>query len=61
VGVGVSKKDLKWITDHLVAIKILREDSVKGSGIIRAYHTRRVVPLMAHPLLMYWMVLVTLL
>jgi hypothetical protein len=54
--VGVSKKDWKWIADHLVTIKILREDSVKGSGIIRAYHMRRVVPLMARPLLMYQMV-----
>jgi hypothetical protein len=34
----------------------LREDGVKGSGVIGAYHVRRVVPLMARALLMYQMV-----
>jgi hypothetical protein len=51
-GWGISK-DLKRITDHLVAIKILREASVKGSGIIGAYHARRVAPLMARVLPMH--------
>jgi hypothetical protein len=34
---GVWKKDVKKITDHLATIKILKE-----SGVIRAYHARRV-------------------
>jgi hypothetical protein len=50
------KKDLKRIANHLAAIKILKEGGVKGSGIIRAYHARRVAPLMACMLLMHWMV-----
>jgi uncharacterized membrane-anchored protein len=52
-GWGISKKDLKRITDHLLAIKILREASVKGSSIIGAYHARRVAPLMARVLPMH--------
>jgi hypothetical protein len=53
--VVVPKKNVKKITDHLATIKILKENSVKGSGAIRAYHTRRVAPLMARTLLLYWM------
>jgi hypothetical protein len=49
-GWGIPNKDLKRIVDHLAAIKILREDSVKGSGVIGAYNARRVAPLMAHTL-----------
>jgi hypothetical protein len=52
---GVPKKDVKKITDHLAAIKILKENGVKGSGIIRAYHTRRVALLMARTLPLYQM------
>jgi hypothetical protein len=39
---GVRKKDVKKITDHLATIKILMESGVRGSGVIRAYHERRV-------------------
>jgi hypothetical protein len=47
---------VKRIADHLAAIKILRDDGVKGSGIIEAYHERRVAPLMDHVLSMHQMV-----
>ena len=40
---GVPDKDKKRIKDHLVTLQILKERGVKGSGIIGAYHTRRVV------------------
>jgi hypothetical protein len=46
-GWDVPKKDLKRIANHLAAIKILKEGGVEGSGIIGAYHARRVAPLMA--------------
>ena len=39
---GVSDKDKKRIRDHLATLQILKERGVKGSGIIGAYHTRRV-------------------
>ena len=52
---GVSDKDKKKIQDHLAAIRILKETSVKGSGIIGAYHMRRVAPLMARTLPMHLM------
>jgi hypothetical protein len=58
-GWGVPKKDVKRIADHLAAIKILREGDMKGSGVIGAYHARRVVPLMACTLPMHQMVPVT--
>jgi hypothetical protein len=45
-GWGVPKKDAKRIIDHLATIKILREAGMKGSGVIEAYHARRVAPLM---------------
>ena len=51
----VSKKDKKGIKDHLATLQILKERGVKGSGIIVAYHTRRVVPLMSHVLPLYLM------
>ena len=44
----VSEKDKKKILDHLVAIRILKEKGLKGSGIIGTYHARRVAPLMRH-------------
>ena len=44
---GVLDKDKKKIQDHLTALQILKERGVKGSGIIGAYHMRRVAPLMA--------------
>ena len=47
---GVLGKDKKRIKDHLTALQILKDRGVKGSGIIGAYHARRVVPLMSHVL-----------
>jgi hypothetical protein len=52
---GVPKKDVKKITHHLAAIKFLKENGVKGSDVIKAYHARRVVPLIARALLLYQM------
>ena len=53
---GVPEKDKKKIWDHLTAIRILKESDLKGSGIIRAYHMRRMAPLMRHVLPLYAMV-----
>ena len=52
---GVPDKDKKRIKDHLAALQILKDRGVKGSGIIGANHTRRVVPLMSHVLPLYLM------
>jgi len=52
---GVPEKDKKRIQDHLTAIRILKERGVKGSGIIGAYHIRRVAPLMRHALPLHMM------
>ena len=52
---GVPDKDKKKIQDHLAAIQILKERGVKGSGIIGAYHMRRVAPLMARALPLHLM------
>ena len=49
------EKDKKKIRDHITAIHILKESGLKGSGIIGAYHTRRVAPLMRHALPLYAM------
>jgi hypothetical protein len=43
---GVPEKDKKKIQDHITAIRILKEIGLKGPDIIRAYHARRVAPLM---------------
>ena len=40
---GIPEKDKKKIWDHIAAIHILKENGLKGSGIIGAYHARRVV------------------
>ena len=53
---GVPDKDKKRIKDYLAALQILKERGVKGSGIIGAYHMRRVAPLMSHALPLYLMV-----
>ena len=53
---GVLDKEKKKIKDHLAALQILKERSVKGSGIIGAYHARRVAPLMARVLPLHQMV-----
>ena len=44
---GVLTKEKKHITDLLAALHALKDWSVMGSGIIGAYHARRVAPLMA--------------
>ena len=53
---GIPKKDKKKIRDHITAIHILKESGLKGSGVIRAYHARRVAPLTMHVLPLYVMV-----
>ena len=50
---GVPDKDKKRIKDHLAVLRILKERGVKGPGIIGAYHTRRVAPLMSRALPLY--------
>ena len=52
---GVQEKDKKKIWDHIAAIHILKESSLKGSGIIEAYHARWVAPLMMCVLPLYAM------
>ena len=52
---SVLEKDKKKIRDHLIAIRILKERGLKGSGIISSYHARRVVPLMRRTLPLYAM------
>jgi len=51
----VPEKDKKKIRDHIVAIHILKENDLKGSGVIGAYHARRVAPLMTRALPLYVM------
>ena len=53
---GVPEKDKKKIGDHIAAIHILKENGLKGSSIIGAYHARRVAPLMMRALTLYAMV-----
>ena len=52
---GVRDKDKKRIKDHLATLQILKDRGVKGSGIIGAFHTRRVAPLMSRALPLYLM------
>ena len=52
---GVPDKDKKKIQDHLAAIRILKEKGMKGSGIIGAYNTHRVAPLMRRALPLHMM------
>jgi len=52
---GVLDKDKKRIKDHLATLQILKDRGVKGSGIIDAYHMRRVAPLMSRALPLYLM------
>ena len=49
-GWGVQTKDKKHISDLLSALQALKGRGVKGTGIIGAYHARRVAPLMARVL-----------
>ena len=53
---GVPTKEKKHINDLLAAIQTLKNRGMKGSGIIGAYHARRVAPLMARVLPLYQMV-----
>jgi len=50
---GVPTKEKKNITDLLAALQTLKDRGIKGSGIIGAYHARRVAPLMARVLPLY--------
>ena len=52
---GIPEKDKKKIRDHITAIQILKENGMKGSGIIEAYHKRRVALLMTRTLPPYAM------
>ena len=48
-------KEQKRLGDLLKAIATLKCHSLRGTGVIRAYHVRRLAPLMAHALPMYKM------
>jgi len=52
---GIPEKDKKKIQDHIATIHILKENGLNRSGIIRAYHARRVAPLMTRALPLYAM------
>ena len=45
-------KDKKKIRDHITTIHILKENGLKGSGVIGAYHARKVASLMTRALLL---------
>ena len=53
---GIPVKEKKNINDLLAALQTLKDRGVKGSGIIGAYHARRVAPLMARMLPLHQMV-----
>ena len=55
-GWGVPGKEKKQLNGLLTAIRTLKQRGVKGSGIIGAYHARRVAPLMVRALPLYQMV-----
>ena len=52
---GIPEKDKKKIRDHITAILILKENGLKGLGIIGAYHARRLAPLTTRVLPLYMM------
>ena len=52
---GILEKDKKKIRNHITVIHILKENGLKGSGVIGAYHARRVTPLMTRALPLYVM------
>ena len=52
---GILKKDKKKIWDHIAAIHILKESGLKRSGVIGAFHARRVASLMTRTLPLYMM------
>ena len=53
---GVMTKEKKHITDFLATLHTLKDRGMKGSGIIGAYHVRRVAPLVARALPLHQMV-----
>ena len=53
---GVQSKDKKHLSDLFSTLQALKDRGVKGTGIIGAYHARRVAPLMARTLPLYQMV-----
>jgi hypothetical protein len=52
---GGPDKEKTKIPDHLKDIMLLKDYGLHGIGVIRAYHTRRVAPLMARALPLYKM------
>ena len=52
---GAIRKEQKGLNDLLKAIMTLKSHGLHGSGIIGAYHVRRLAPLMARALPMYKM------
>jgi hypothetical protein len=54
-GWGPIKKDKRRIDDLIDAIPVLNQNGLRGSSIIKAYHTRRVALLMACILPLYSM------
>jgi hypothetical protein len=55
VRVGPPEKEKKRIRDHLTTITLLKQHGLRGTGVIGAYHARRVVPLMVCALPRYEM------
>ena len=53
---GVPVNEKKNINDLLTALQTLKDRGMKGLGIIGAYHTRRVAPLMVRALPLHQMV-----
>ena len=54
-GWGVPGKEKKQLNGLLTTLRTLKQRGVKGSGIIGAYHMRRVAPLMARLLPLHLM------
>ena len=50
---GPPEKEKKRMCDILDAITFLRSHGLRGANVIRAYHARRVAPLMACALPLY--------
>jgi hypothetical protein len=55
VGVGTPKKEKKRLHDLLDTIVLLKHHGLCETGVIGAYHARRVTPLMARALSLYKM------
>jgi hypothetical protein len=52
---GPVEKEKKRLADLLEAIMLLKPHGLHGTSIVRAYHARRVAPLMARTLPLYGM------